>query len=122
MFKALMSVLVLSVSIFAQANLSTTVYSILHGEDSGTVFTGFYASSFVAQVSYCYVGEPEKVCAEVSRGEAEQKEKYRQGAHDYFQVLRCENDHDQVTVEVALYTDYSEGYESRTLVFGECDL
>ncbi len=114
----------LTTILFAIFSLSafskTTIYSY-YGTDKTSGVDFFYASSFGKQYNYCYDGLPEGVCKEVSRGEARIKREYSAGAHDYFDVVLCERDHDQVTVQSKLFDDYGANGEPQTAVFGMCD-
>jgi hypothetical protein len=108
----------ISLSISTQA--STTVFSF-NQKNPELKTPNFLVSSFNPDLDHCYVGESESVCAAVIAGEKRQMEEYSDGAHDYFQVTACEQDHDQITVKAKLFDDYSANGESITAIFGMCN-
>lgn len=81
----------------------------------------FYVSSFYQPLKHCYTGTVENICKKVYEGAEIQLDEYRGGDHDYFKVLECSNDHDQVTVKSELYDDYSREPVEQVSVFGQCE-
>ena len=98
----------------------TTIYSY-YGTNKKDGVNYFYPNSFSKKSNFCYDGLPEEVCQEVLRSEKFVKKEYTEGTHDFFTVLSCERDHDQVTVESSLFDDYGTTDEAHTAVFGACD-
>lgn len=67
------------------------------------------------------MGPVENICTKVKVGAQIQLGNYRTGDHDYFNVLECSVDHDQVTVKSELHDDYSSEPLMQTSVFGKCE-
>ena len=89
------------------ALLFSALFSFYTSTSDAPMRDHFYVSSFYAPLKHCYTGPVEKVCARVRDGQEIQYGNYLSGEHDYFKVIECSHDHDQVTVKSELYDDYS---------------
>lgn len=97
----------------------TTIYSY-NGKFDQKSTNFFYVSSFNFGLNHCYTGPSEPVCDEVKKSEAFIMKEYVEGAHDYYEVVSCERDHDQVIVTTKLFDDYGTNGAPNTSVFGMC--
>lgn len=96
-----------------------TVYSSFKGDINHSM-KEFYITSFTQSFTYCYIGNVESVCHEVSIGADQQMKKYQDGAHDYFTIDDCKNNHGEITVIAKLFDDYETEAQTITVTIPVC--
>lgn len=100
---------------------ASTVYSFYEGNEKYPTTDFFYVTSFAKEINHCYVGTTEHVCEEIKNGETLTMDRYSDGAHDYFEIVSCSQDHDQYTVKTKLFDDYGTNGEELISIFGQCN-
>lgn len=101
--------------------LASVIFTFFSSTQDAPMRDHFYVSSFYGPLKHCYIGESENICRKVIEGARVQIGNYQTGDHDYFKVLECSNDHDQVTVKTELHDDYSSEPIIQTSIFGGCE-